>query len=325
VDKWEGEKTAMNLAEIQARRQPGRAVTGMAAVLLPFTAGGQIAEDAYIDCLSDTVKAGLTPAVNMDTGYVNLLTDREKERVLRLARQALGNTAFVAGAYIEGQDGDVAELYRREIGRIAEHGGTPILFQTSRLHNRPAAEVVATYARAVADVPAAYGFELGRMFAPNGEIWTADVAEGIMSIPQIKGMKHSSLDRAIELERLVLRDRVRPDFKIFTGNDLGIDMIEYGSDYLLGLAAFSPSKFAERDRLWRNQDTGYLAIADALQFLGNIAFRPPVPAYKHSAAIFLNLLGKIPTDKTHPRSPGRPPWEREILASCAERLGLSEP
>jgi 4-hydroxy-tetrahydrodipicolinate synthase len=316
----------MNLSAVHARRQPGRTVMGMAAVLLPFTAEGRIAEDAYMTCLQDTVLAGLTPAVNMDTGYVNLLTAGEKARVLQLARQALGTTPFVAGAYIEGQDmvsqDNVSDLYRREIARIAEAGGTPILFQTSRLHNRTAAEIVATYARATGDVPTAYAFELGRMFAPNGEIWTAEVAEGILSISQIRGMKHSSLDRVIELERLALRDRVRPDFQIFTGNDLGIDMIEYGSDYLLGLAAFSPAKFAERDRLWRDRDTGYFAVADALQLLGNIAFRPPVPAYKHSAAIFLNLLGKIPTAKTHPRSPERPAWEREILASCAQRLQL---
>ena len=312
----------MNLSEVHARRQLGRAVTGMAAVLLPFSESGEIAEDAYAACLQETVRAGLTPAVNMDTGYVNLLTEGEKARVLRLAREALGGEPFVAGAYIEGQEGDIADLYRREIGQIAEQGGVPILFQTSRLHNRPPAEVVDAYSRAVQDVPVAYGFELGRMFAPNGEIWSAEVAEGIMSIPQIEGMKHSSLDRVIEVERLALRDRVRPDFKIFTGNDLGIDMIEYGSDYLLGLAAFSPAKFAERDRLWQARNTDYLAVADALQLLGNIAFRPPVPAYKHSAAIFLNLLGKIPTAKTHQRSPERPLWEREILTSCAKRLGL---
>lgn len=312
----------MNLTETNARRQLGRTVTGMAAVLLPFDEGGEIAEDAYVQCLHETVRAGLTPAVNMDTGYVNLLSDGEKEHVLKLAQRTLGDAPFVAGAYIEGQDGDVADLYKREIGRIAEHGGTPILFQTARLHGVPAKEVVDTYTRAVADVPTAYGFELGRMFAPNGEIWSAEVAEGIMSIPQIKGMKHSSLDRVIEMERLALRDRIRPDFQIFTGNDLGIDMIEYGSDYLLGLAAFSPAKFAERDRLWREGNTGYFAIADALQLLGNVAFRPPVPAYKHSAAIFLHLTGKIPTPRTHPRSPERPHWEAEIMRACAERLGL---
>ncbi len=312
----------MNLPMANTFRRFGRTITGMSAMLLPFTEAGEIAEDAYSACLLETVQAGLTPAVNMDTGYINLLTDAEKARVLNLTKQTLGATPFVAGAYIEGKEGDIATLYRREIALIQQAGGTPILFQTSRLHNRPPTEVVETYAQAVADVPTAYAFELGRMFAPNGEIWSTEIVQGILSIPQIKGMKHSSLDRVIELERLALRDSLRPDFQIFTGNDLGIDMSEYGSDYLLGLAAFSPAKFAERDRLWQQKDTAYFAVADALQHLGNIAFRPPVPAYKHSAAIFLNLLGKIPTSKTHPRSLERPLWEREILTSCAERLGL---
>ncbi len=312
----------MNLTDIHARRKPGRKVTGMAAVLLPFTERGGIAEDAFAACLQDTVAAGLTPAVNMDTGYVNLLTDGEKARVLALTRQALSGAPFVAGAYIEGQDGEVTDLYRREIARITEHGGTPIFCQTARLHDVPPSKVVDTYAAASAGVETVYAFELGKMFAPNGEIWSDDVFAGLLQVPQIKGMKHSSLDRVREIERLATRDRLRPDFQIFTGNDLGIDMIEYGSDYLLGLAAFAPAKFAERDRLWAAQDTSYLALADALQFLGNIAFRPPVPAYKHSAAIFLHLTGKIPTDRTHPRAPERPPWERELLTSCAQRLGL---
>lgn len=312
----------MDLSQISAMRKLGRATTGMAAMLLPFDAKGNIDEESFVSCLLETTACGLTPAVNMDTGYVNLLTDSEKERVLNLTRQTLQGVAFVAGAYIEGEEGEIVDLYCREIARIAQHGGTPILFQTARMHDMPAVDIVRTYAAATADVPSAYGFELGRMFAPNGQIWTAEVAEGIMSIPQIVGIKHSSLDRVIELERLALRDRVRPDFKIFTGNDLGIDMTEYGSEYLLGLAAFSPAKFAERDRLWQSQDTGYFKVTDALQLLGNIAFRPPVPAYKHSAAIFLNLLGRIPTDRTHPRSPERPAWEREILSDCAKRLNL---
>lgn len=314
----------MNLNEMNARRCAGRKVSGMAAVLLPFTETGEIAADAFVSCLRQTLAAGLTPAVNMDTGYVNLLTDAERERVLRLAREAADGAPFVAGAFIEGQDGDVVSLYRREIGRIVEYGGTPILFQTSRLHAGVASvgEVASAYDQATKDVPAAYAFELGKMFAPFGEIWVPDVFEGILNLPQFKGAKHSSLDRVIEIERLEMRDRLRPDFAILTGNDLGIDMIEYGSDYLLGLAAFCPEKFAERDDLWQASDSGYLAIADALQWLGNVAFRPPVPAYKHSAAIFLHLLGKIPTSKTHPRSPERPEWEVEIMRSCAERLGL---
>ena len=166
-------------------------------------------------------------------------------------------------------------------------------------------------------------FELGSMFAANGEIWDEDTVRRVMEIPEIKGMKHSSLDRLTELSRLALRDKHRPDFKIYTGNDLGIDMIEYGSDYLLGLATFSPEKFAERDRLWETGDSAYYALSDALQYLGNVAFRSPVPAYKHSAAVFLHLQGRIASDLPHSQSPKRPQWEAEILRDCARRLNLT--
>src|SRR4030095_3586331 len=120
--------------------------------------------------------------------------------------------------------------------------------------------------------------ELGSVFAPNGEIFDENTIRGLMEISELKGLKHSSLDKLKELERLTVRDANRPDFRIYTGNDLGIDMIEYGSDYLLGLATFTTEKFAERDRLWEMADPNYYQLSDALQHLGNIAFRQPVPA-----------------------------------------------
>jgi len=98
-------------------------------------------------------------------------------------------------------------------------------------------------------------------------------------------------------------------------------MIEYGSDYLLGLATFAPEKFAERDLLWKTAAPRYFALSDSLQHLGNVAFREPVPAYKHSAAIFLHLTGRIPSDKTHPNNPLRPIWEVELLRDRMRRLG----
>jgi len=91
---------------------------------------------------------------------------------------------------------------------------------------------------------------------------------------------------------------------------------------LLGLASFAPEKFAERDRLWEAGNAAYYALSDALQYLGNVAFRAPVPAYKHSAAVFLNLIGRIPSARTHPNNPQRPAWEAEIMTDCACRLSL---
>jgi 4-hydroxy-tetrahydrodipicolinate synthase len=257
----------------------------------------------------------------MDTGYVNYLSEREQRQVLQWTREALPpNTKFVAGAYIEGLQGNVVSLYRTKIDQIIEYGGTPIIFQTTRLHDRSAREKVDCYAEICRGYDEVLGFELSPVFAPNGEIFDEETMRGLMQIRELVGLKHSSLDRIKELERLALRDEVRPEFRIYTGNDLAIDMIEYGADYLLGLATFAPEKFAERDALWEAGDPGYYALSDALQHLGNVAFRPPVPAYKHSAAIFLHLTGRIPSDKPHPRSPTRPSFETELMRECAQRL-----
>jgi dihydrodipicolinate synthase/N-acetylneuraminate lyase len=313
----------MTIESVMGRIRPRRKVEGIAAALLPFEADGRVAVGAFQRHLVATRRAGLTNAVNMDTGYANHLSDAEKREVLGWTREALGRgVRFVAGAYVEGREGELLSLYRRQMDEIVEAGGIPILFQTSRLHGKSAREKVETYRTACKGYDQVIGFELGRMFAPNGEIWDDETAAGMMEIPELKGMKHSSLDRMTELRRLELRDRVRPDFHVYTGNDLGIDMIEYGSDYLLGLATFAPEKFAERDRLWEAGDPAYYALSDALQHLGNVAFRAPVPAYKHSAAHFLHLIGRIPSNRTHPKSATRPPWEAEMLKDCAARLGL---
>jgi dihydrodipicolinate synthase/N-acetylneuraminate lyase len=317
------ENFGMTIKTIQERRKLNREVQGIAAALLPYETNGQVAVAAFQRHLAATHRAGLMNAVNMDTGYVNYLSDAEKLEVLGWTREALGEgVPFVAGAYIEGCDSDVVALYRQQMDAIVTMGGIPILFQTARLHGKPSREKVATYQAVCRGYAQVLGFELGRMFAPNGEIFDADTVQGLMDIPELKGIKHSSLDRIVELERLALRDARRPEFRIYTGNDLGINMIEYGSDYLLGLATFAPEKFGERDRLWKTDDPAYYALSDALQYLGNVAFREPVPAYKHSAAAFLHLTGRIPSMRTHPKSPERPAWETEMLRSCAQRLGL---
>src|SRR5271156_1258754 len=312
----------MTIKTIHQRRKLHREVQGISAALLPFESDGRVAVAAFQRHLAATHRAGLMNAVNMDTGYVNYLSDAEKVEVLGWTREVLGkDVAFVAGAYIEGRDGEVVALYRERMDAIVRMGAIPILFQTARLHGKTSKEKVAAYQAACHGYPHVLGFELGRMFAANGEIFDRDTVEGLMDIPELKGMKHSSLDRLVELDRLALRDVRRPEFRIYTGNDLGINMIEYGSDYLLGLATFAPEKFAERDLYWEKADPRYFALSDALQYLGNAAFREPVPAYKHSAAVFLHLAGRIPSNKTHPKNTVRPTWEEELMRDCLRRLG----
>ena len=311
----------LSIDEVMGSKRLHRRVTGVAAALLPFEVSGVIAADAFAAHLKHTDSCGLVNAINMDTGYVNLLSVDEKRTVLGIAREALGpDVRALAGVYVEGQDGDLADLYRREIGVAAGYGFVPVLFQSTRMHAMSGRQKASIYRLACSDVEEALAFELSSVFAPNGQIWDDETFTRMLNIPQLSGAKHSSLDRLVELKRLRVRDAVRPEFKIYTGNDLGIDMIEYGSDYLLGLATFCPEAFAARDKAWESGNADYYSLADALQNLGNIAFRAPVPAYKHSAALFLHAAGKIPTGLTHPSSPRRPQWEAEIMDACLTRI-----
>ena len=306
--------------EIVGRIKTRRRIDGNSAILLPFKEDGSPDYDGLAGHVRRTVEAGLTPAVNMDTGYTNLLTDEERRTVLEVTRDAVGGRPFIAGAFIEGKAGNPVDLYKAEIDRVRSYGGNPIIFQCSAMKALSESELVDLYRRVAKGNGPLYAFELGEMFAPFGSIWSDAVARGIMEIPEIVGYKHSSLDRQKEWQRLSLKAEVRPEFRIFTGNDLAIDMVMYGSDYLLGLSTFDPAAFALRDRLWEEGDSRFYQLNDLLQYLGEFAFRAPTPAYKHSAAQFLHLRGWIKTDRTHPNAPERPESDKAILALISERL-----
>jgi dihydrodipicolinate synthase/N-acetylneuraminate lyase len=298
----------------------------MSAVLLPFEEGGGVDWQGFRAHVSRTAVAGLTSAINMDTGYGNLLDETMHRRVLAETRNALGGTAFVAGAFVADHPGAPFNLdaYRRAIDAIQEHGGLPIIFQSHGLVSQPPDRLLDAYRALGRDCPRYLAFELGQAFAPFGKIYDLETYAGLLDIPACIGAKHSSLSRILEWQRLALRDQRRPDFLVLTGNDLAIDMIMYGSDYLLGLSTFAPDLFARRDALWAAGDAAFYELNDLLQYLGFFAFRPPVPAYKHSAAQFLKLRAWISCDNTHPQSPQRPPSDREVLRDIAERLAAFE-
>jgi dihydrodipicolinate synthase/N-acetylneuraminate lyase len=305
----------------QFRSRVRRTVTGVSAVLLPFTKDGRIDEKGFRRHLERTLAAGLHAAVNMDTGYVDLLAPQEKQRVLAWTRETVGGGDwFAAGALPAAAKGPAELAYLRECAVIAEAGGVPVIFPSSMTAALDDAGLLRFFQEISATLPRFIAFELGTMFNPHGRMFSENVLCGLMDLQQCSGLKHSSLDRVMEIERLKLRDRVRKDFVIYTGNDLAADMIEYGSDYLLGLSTFSPEMFTARDHAWRDARAEYYAFRDFIQYLGWIGFREPVPAYKHSAAIFLKLTGGLDCDEPHPRAPRREEWDRELLADAARRM-----
>jgi dihydrodipicolinate synthase/N-acetylneuraminate lyase len=306
---------------VLARIRPGRPITGMSAVLLAFTSGGEIDWDATVAHIGRTVDAGLTPAVNMDTGYVQLLTDAQKSEVLDRTC-AVAGSGFVAGAYVADRPGDEFDLdgYLTACEAIAARGGTPVIFPSHGLNSLDDHRWVDALAAIGARVDRFIGFELGAMFVPYGRIPSLDAYEEMMGIPSCIGAKHSSLSRRLEWDRLAARDRIRPEFRVFTGNDLAIDMVMYGSDYLLGLSTFAPEAFALRDRMWANQDPRFHELNDLLQYLGHFTFRAPVPGYRHDAAMCFELRGWASSSTTPSGVPQRPGSDRAVLADIVERI-----
>ena len=303
--------------------RPRRVIRGMSAILLPFTADGWIAWDDFAAHVARTAAAGITPAVNMDTGYVQLIDDATRREALRIARDTLGpGRELVAGACVVDTAGAAFDEpgYGRQLEMIAGVGATPVIFPSFGLTAGTDADVLARHRLLARRVEAFIGFELGTAFVPSGRVLSLAAYEDLMQIPNCLGAKHSSLSRRLEWDRLAVRDRVRPGFHVFTGNDLAIDMVRYGSDWLLGLSTAAPEAFARRDAWWAAGDPRFDELDDALQALGDFAFRPPVPAYKHTMAQALHLRGLIAGDEPHPDSPRRPASDREIVAAYLERI-----
>ncbi len=305
-----------------ARVRPRRTITGMSAVLLPHTAGGAVDWDGLAAHVARTAGAGLTPAVNMDTGFVQVLDEATRDRVLEVA--AANSDGFVAGAHLDDRAGDRFDLegYRRQVDRIVARGGLPIVFPTHGLTALDGDGWVGAHAALAEQCDRFLAFELGPMFVPYGRIYDLDAYRGLLGIDACVGAKHSSLDRMPEWERLAARDEVRPDFMVLTGNDLAIDMVMYGSDYLLGLSTFAPDRFAERDRMWATGDPRFFELNDLLQELGDFTFREPVPGYRHDAALFLELRGWIGSSRVPDGVTLRPDADVDVLRDIAERLGV---
>lgn len=124
---------------------PRRKITGISAILLPFTSASEIDWPSFDGHVLRTAEAGLTPAVNMDTGYVNLLDDTTRVAVLTRTKAVLGGRPFVAGAFV----GDTPnarwnpDAYSGQIDPIQQRGGIPVIFPSFGLTSLPDNEVIA--------------------------------------------------------------------------------------------------------------------------------------------------------------------------------------
>ena len=177
---------------------PRRRILGMSAVLLPFRADGSFDLDGFIANVARTAAAGIVPAVNMDTGYVHLLDDSQRQQLLALARQTLGDTndlpygGLVAGACVVDEPGagfDEAG-YAKQMEMITAVGATPVIFPSFGLAAGGDADVIAGYQAIARRVSQFIGFELSTEFVASGRLLSLDAYAELLAISECTGAKH---------------------------------------------------------------------------------------------------------------------------------------
>ncbi|MFN9605863.1 MAG: dihydrodipicolinate synthase family protein, partial [Planctomycetota bacterium] len=80
--------------------KPNREIHGICAAYLPWRPIAKIDFDSYAMMLESIWRSGLTPAVNMDTGFANLLTDGQRREVLQFAKSISQGRPIVAGVFV---------------------------------------------------------------------------------------------------------------------------------------------------------------------------------------------------------------------------------
>ncbi len=124
-----------------------REILGMSAILLPFENNGDIDWRGFKAHVTRTLDAGLVPAVNMDTGYANLIDEATRVEVLKTTQSLAGGRQFVAGAFVGDRPGApfARDAYLQQIASIQQYGGTPVFFQSFGLTSLPDAELLEAY------------------------------------------------------------------------------------------------------------------------------------------------------------------------------------
>ena len=308
----------------------GRAPHIIAALSVPVSEAGDIDFDVFAQDLERTARYGIEPAVLMDTYQINHCTLDQQVKGLEITREVMNGRAFTAGVYVEDEiKGDRIEdiigAYSEKIEQLEQqYGARPIVFQTERLKHADASTVIRVYeGLAEASQGGLKAFELSPVFAPNGWMFPDDALIEILAGDKWAGAKHSSLDPSMEWA--LLRKIHQIGKKLYTGNDYDFaSMIFYGSDALLGIATFMPDKFRELSDALRDGDLPrYLDLGSRMEFLGRVAFQPPVPAYKHSAAMVKKMRGWYPTDYVLTDNPlRRDESHREGLRQALENLDI---
>lgn len=289
------------------------------ALSLPVTPDGRIYWKDYESDIERTIASGLPKlATCMDTTQVHGLNNSQQKELVEVTAKVLGKRlSFIAGVM-----GKSESEYIKKIEVYEKLGAQCIIFPPEFLCNVSVKKVINFYLK-ISNVSKGnlLAFELSPVFVPGSWMFSPECLKEIMRIPKYVGMKHSSLNIPLLLQLGRLRDRINPEFKIYSGDDYNIGKsIIYGFDCLLGAATLFPDKFALLAKYWlEGKEKKFYDIETKLQLLIHHVFEHDIKAYRYSINKVKQMLGWYKYGEVLPEYPKR---SKEHLSRLANLLKL---
>jgi hypothetical protein len=299
---------------------PSRTIDGSAALPVWLGPAGRLDLSGLADRLQATFATGLTPAVNLYGGSVERLGREQRIDVLSTAAGVARGRRFIAGTRPTEDAAPLAVRYGRAVDAVVRQGGTPLLLPIRELVALDGDALIHLWRQATAGHRGVLVIEMAEAFETPAPLYSTDVVARLLDIGSLGGLVHASLDRGAEWARVDARDVARPDFRIYSGHERALDMVTYGSDYLLATAGAAPEAFAARDRAWRaGQPIGF-EMNDALQALGALLYREPIAAARHGVLQWLQARGIVRHATPVAGVPSRPDTDLALYREIAARL-----
>jgi 4-hydroxy-tetrahydrodipicolinate synthase len=183
----------------------------MTAMITPMTADGAVDYDGAArlaaHLVDDMRNEGLV--VNGTTGEAPTTTDAEKERLIKVVREAVGDRATVVAGV-----GTNVTAHTQELARQAERAGAHGLLVVTPYYNKPAQDALAAHFTAVAD---STGLPV-LIYDIPGRTATAVATDTLVKLaahPRIVGVKDAKGDPAATSWVLA-----RSDLVYYSGDDM---------------------------------------------------------------------------------------------------------
>ena len=301
---------------------PSRTIDGAAALPVWLGPSGRLDLAGLAGRLEATFTAGLTPAVNLFAGAVDCLSEDDRIDVLTTAAGVARGRRFIAGTLPTTDAAPLAIRYGRAVDAVVRQGGTPLLLPIAELGALDGDALAHLWRQSTAGHRGVLLVEMAPAFGLSPTPYAPEVITRLIDVASLGGLVHASLDREAEWARVQARDIARPEFRIYSGHERALDMVSYGSDYLLGTASCAPEAFAARDRAWREGEARGFDLTDVLQHLGSLIYRMPLNGARHAAVQWLEARGTIRGARPVAGVTARPESDLALYREIGDRLDL---